>query len=153
MEGRRAQIHLSARQVAKNVSYTGTFLGMLAARAMPFAAGYYLQSCQDLQLVYFLVVLTKRLVVVLLRIDSIYTNMINDIEYRNIKAMVYKCFKDYIDEIQQSYVLGFTPYRLHSNVQGTFVTPICVYSGKVFVLDDVATMEVSDWCLETDTIK
>ena len=41
MEGRRAQIRMSARQVAKNVSYTRVFLGMLAslaARAMPLAA-------------------------------------------------------------------------------------------------------------------
>ena len=41
----------------------------------------YLQSRRDLQLVYFLVVLTKRLAV-LLEMDSIYTNMINAIEYR-----------------------------------------------------------------------
>ena len=61
-------------------------------------------------------------------------------------------FKDYIDEIQQSYVLGFTPYRLHKNVDGTFVTPIRVYDGKVYVLDDVATMEVGDRYLTTDTI-
>ena len=33
-------------------------------------------------------------------------------------------FKDYIDEIQQSYVLGFVPYRLHNNAGGTFVTPM-----------------------------
>ena len=32
-------------------------------------------------------------------------------------------FMDYSDEIQQSYVLGSTPYRLHKNVDGTFVTP------------------------------
>ena len=41
MEGRHAQIRLSARQVAKNVSYTGGFLGMLAslaARAIPLTA-------------------------------------------------------------------------------------------------------------------
>ena len=38
VEGRRAQIRLSARQVAKNVSYTGGFVGMLvslAARVLP----------------------------------------------------------------------------------------------------------------------
>ena len=38
MEGRRVQIRLSARQVAKNVSYTGGLIGMLAslaARAIP----------------------------------------------------------------------------------------------------------------------
>ena len=41
VEGRRVQIRMSARQVAKNVSYTGGFLGMLAAlaaRAIPLAA-------------------------------------------------------------------------------------------------------------------
>ena len=41
VEGRRAQIRTSARQVAKNVSYPGFFLGMLAslsARAIPLAA-------------------------------------------------------------------------------------------------------------------
>ena len=41
VEGSHAQIRMSARQVAKNVSYTGFFLGMLAslaARAIPFAA-------------------------------------------------------------------------------------------------------------------
>ena len=30
-EGRRVQIHMSARQVAKNVSYTGGFLAVLAS--------------------------------------------------------------------------------------------------------------------------
>ena len=61
-------------------------------------------------------------------------------------------FNDYIDEIQQSYGLGFRHYRLQPNVEGTYAAPIRVYSGKVYVLDDVATMEVSDWYLETDTI-
>ena len=51
-------------------------------------------------------------------------------------------FKDYVDEIRQSYKLGFPPYRLHTNPEGTFVTPIRVYDGKVNVLDDVATMEI-----------
>ena len=40
MERRRAQIGMSGRQVAKNVSYNGGFLGMLAslaARAIPLA--------------------------------------------------------------------------------------------------------------------
>ena len=35
-------------------------------------------------------------------------------------------FGDYIDEIRQSYELGFPPYRLHTNGYGTFVTPIRV---------------------------
>ena len=41
MEGRRAQLHMSARQVEKNVSCTGGFIGMLAslaARAIPLVA-------------------------------------------------------------------------------------------------------------------
>ena len=41
MEGRRVQIHFSVRQVAKNVSYTGGFVGVLeslAARAIPLSA-------------------------------------------------------------------------------------------------------------------
>ena len=61
-------------------------------------------------------------------------------------------FKEYIDEIQQSYVLGFTSYRLHQNADGTFVTPIRVYDGKVYVLDDVATMGVGDRDLLSDKI-
>ena len=79
--------------MAKNVIHTGEFIGMLAslaARAIPFASVYYLQSCRGLQLVCVLVVLTMRLVVVvlLLEMDSSYTNMINATEYRNAKAMV-----------------------------------------------------------------
>ena len=38
-------------------------------------------------------------------------------------------FNDYMDEIRQSYELGFPTYRLHTNAEGTFVTPIRVYSG------------------------
>ena len=38
-------------------------------------------------------------------------------------------FKDYIDEIQQSYVLGFPPYRLHKHVEGVFVTPFVFIVG------------------------
>ena len=61
-------------------------------------------------------------------------------------------FKDYVDEIRQSYELGFTPYRLHTNSDGTFVTPIRVYSGRVYVLDEVATMEIGGPQIETDEI-
>ena len=41
--------------------------------------------------------------------------------------------KDDTNEIRQSYVLGFTPYRLHTNTVGTYVIPIRVYDGKVYV--------------------
>ena len=59
-------------------------------------------------------------------------------------------YGDYINEIQQSYELGFTPYRLHTNT-GVFVTPIRVYDGHVQVLDDVAMMEVTTQQIATDT--
>ena len=52
-------------------------------------------------------------------------------------------FKDYFAEILQSYVLGFTPYRLHTNVDGTFVTPIRTYDWRVCVLDNVTTMGIT----------
>ena len=48
-------------------------------------------------------------------------------------------FKDYYAEIQQSHVLGFSPYWLHTNVDGTFVTPIRTYDWRVYVLNDVTT--------------
>ena len=41
VQGKRIQIRLSAKQVARNVSYTGDFIGMLAslaARAIPLVA-------------------------------------------------------------------------------------------------------------------
>ena len=41
VQGKRIQIRLSAKQVARNVSYTGGFIGMLAslaARAIPLVA-------------------------------------------------------------------------------------------------------------------
>ena len=49
-------------------------------------------------------------------------------------------YKDFIGEIRQSYKLGFTHLRLHTNSDGTFVTPIRVYDGTAYVLDDEVTM-------------
>ena len=82
VEGRRAQIRMGATQVAKNVSYTGGFLGMLAsltARAIPLAARALPTILSGLTIGLLLVVLTKRLVVV--EMDSIYTNMIGNGHY------------------------------------------------------------------------
>ena len=61
-------------------------------------------------------------------------------------------FGDYTAEIRQSYKLGFTPYRLHTIVDGTFVTTIRAYDGQVYVLDDVSTMKVTTRQIATDTI-
>ena len=52
-------------------------------------------------------------------------------------------FGEYIDEIRQSYGLGFTPYRIHTNPDGTFDTPMRDYDGHVFVLYDETTMKVN----------
>ena len=62
-------------------------------------------------------------------------------------------YEDYTAEINQSYVLGFPSYRLHTNVDCTFVTPIRVYDGKVYELDDVATMDVTGRHIATDNSK
>ena len=59
-------------------------------------------------------------------------------------------FKDYYAEIQQSYVL--TPYRLHTDVDGTFITPFGTYDWRVYVMINVITMDVTDRHIETDTI-
>ena len=59
-------------------------------------------------------------------------------------------FGDYIVEIRQSYELGFTSYRLHTNSDGTFVTSIRVYDGRVYVLDDVTTMVVTTRQIASD---
>ena len=58
-----------------------------------------------------------------------------------------------MDEIQQSYELGFTPYRLHKNQYGIYDNPIRVYDESVYVLDNVATMNVTDWYLEAGSSK
>ena len=62
-------------------------------------------------------------------------------------------YKDYIGEIQQRYELGFTPYRLHTRPDSTFVTPIRVYRGVVCVLDDVTTMQVTARQIAADGTK
>ena len=77
-EGRRVQIRMSARQVAKNVSYTLGFFAALApllSRAMPLAARVLPTIMSGVQ------VFTKRFVAValLLEMDSICTNMVNAI--------------------------------------------------------------------------
>ena len=61
-------------------------------------------------------------------------------------------YEDYYAEINQGYELGFPPYRLHTNVDGTFVTPIRYYYGRVYVLDDVATMDVTSRHISTDRL-
>ena len=38
------------------------------------------------------------------------------------------------------------------NSDCTFVTPTRVYDGKVYALDDEATMKVGEWFIETDKI-
>ena len=61
-------------------------------------------------------------------------------------------YEDYYAEKEQSHVLGFPPYRLHTNVDGTFVTPIRYYDGWVYVLDVVATLNVTGRHIATDKL-
>ena len=56
-------------------------------------------------------------------------------------------FKDYIDEIQKSYELGFPPYRLHTNVY-----LVLLFALIVFLLDDAAKMEIGNRRIATDKI-
>ena len=64
---------------------------------------------------------------------------------RVVKKVVTKVGKygDYIAEIRQSYELGFTPYRLHTNAAGEFLTLIRTYDRHVYVLYDVTTTKVT----------
>ena len=109
--------------MAENVSFTGgSLLASLAARAMPLAA--------------------RALPTIL---SGLTTGLLSD--------GINKAISGNGDGLcVHKHVLGFTPYRLHKNVDGTFVNPIRVYDGKVYVLDDVATMEVGDRYLTTDII-
>ena len=77
------------------------------------------------------------------------------VDHQSVKKVVTTVgtFGDYYAEINQSYVLGFPPYRVHTNVDGTFVTPIRYYDGRVYVLDDVATMDVTKRKFVGDTSK
>ena len=61
-------------------------------------------------------------------------------------------FGGYTAEIRQSYELGFTPYRLHMNSDGAFVTPIRVYDDRVYVMDDETTMQITTRQIATDRI-
>ena len=58
-------------------------------------------------------------------------------------------FKDYMDEIRPSYELGFTPYRLHTNVDREFLR---AYDRQVYVLDDVSTMTVTSRYIAPDGV-
>ena len=74
VEGRRAQIRMNARQMARYISYS------------LFSSTYYLDRIYNWST---LVSLAKGLLVaVLLEVDSFYINMVNAIEYRNIKVIV-----------------------------------------------------------------
>ena len=67
------------------------------------------------------------------------------VDLQSVKKVVTKVgrYEDYWAEINHSYVLGFPPYRVPTNVDGTFVNPIRYYDGRVYVLDDVATMDIT----------
>ena len=61
-------------------------------------------------------------------------------------------YEEYYAEIDQSYVLVFPPNRLHTNVDDRFATPIRYYDGRVYVVADVATMDVTGRHIATDKL-
>lgn len=75
--------------------------------------------------------------------------------YRTIQKVIVTSGKylDYVTQIQESYRLGFTPFRLHTNTKGTWVTPIRCYNEGVYVSDSVGAVDVSSRTLETDSSK
>ena len=81
VQGKRIQIRLSAKQVARNVSYTGGFIGMLAslaARAIPLVARALPTTLSGLTTGLLSGGINKASIGVVM--DSIYTNTINAIE-------------------------------------------------------------------------
>ena len=57
-------------------------------------------------------------------------------------------YRPHINQIQESYRLGFTPYREHTNGAGTFVSPIRIYDNNVYVLDDTGDFNISGRTME-----
>ena len=51
-------------------------------------------------------------------------------------------WQTYSDKIQHSYKLGFTPFRVHHNLNGKFTTPIRIYDNKVYVSDDSGAFNI-----------
>ena len=84
--------------------------------------------------------------------DSIASGLAGNLQVVKKVVTTVGRYGDYIDEIRKSYELGFTLYRLHTNVDGTFVTPIRTYDGHVYVLGGISTMKVTTRQIATDTI-
>ena len=53
-------------------------------------------------------------------------------------------YKDYKSEIQESYHLGFTPFREHTKETETWITPLRCYDNAVYALDSVGVHDVTD---------
>lgn len=53
-------------------------------------------------------------------------------------------YKDYINEIQESLRLGFSPIREHKKDSDTWVTLLRCYGNKVFALDDSGAFDVTN---------
>ena len=75
--------------------------------------------------------------------DSVASGSVGNLQVVKKVVTTVGRFGGYIAEIEPSYVFGFTPYRLHTNIDGTFVTPIRAYDRHVYALDDVATLRVT----------
>ena len=59
-------------------------------------------------------------------------------------------YKDYIKQIQESYKLGFTPYRIHAKYSGHWVSPVRCYDSEVYVSDNEGAMKITEDSIPTD---
>ena len=57
-------------------------------------------------------------------------------------------YEPHYDQIQESYKLGFTPYRVHHNKNGTFVSPVRIYDDSIYVLDDSGSFNIAHRTME-----
>ena len=53
-------------------------------------------------------------------------------------------FIDYTKEIQESYRLGFTPYRSHKKPNGEWITPVRVYDGRIYASDNEGAYPITN---------
>ena len=79
------------------------------------------------------------------------TSIINLQTVKRVTATSGK-YKDYIKQIQESYNLGFTPYRLHVKYSGNWVSPVRCYDKKVYVSDNEGAMEITEGVITTDVL-
>ena len=75
-----------------------------------------------------------------------------DLDLKTTKRVVEENgkYQDWVKEIDESHRVGFPPYRIFTDGTGTFMSPIRVYDRKVYVLTDIAVLDVGDRTIKGD---